>query len=59
MPKLWTTKQLAEKAGTSAGYIRQLLIAGKMLKGYKLAGGRDWLVEDKVARKWLRKRNQK
>jgi excisionase family DNA binding protein len=52
----WTTKQLAEAANTSTAYLRQLLIAGE-LKGRKI--GRDWLISDYEAQKWLSSRQAK
>lgn len=48
--KDWTTTRLANVAGVSGAYIRQLLIDGK-LEGYKL--GRDWRIPDDVAQRWL------
>jgi len=49
----WTTKQLAQTAGVSPAYLRQLLLAGT-LKGRKI--GRDWLIPDYEAQKWLNNR---
>jgi excisionase family DNA binding protein len=49
----WTTKQLAQAGGVSSAYLRQLLIAGE-LRGRKL--GRDWLIPDREAEKWLSNR---
>ena len=49
----WTTKDLAQKAGVSSTYIRQLLIA-KQLDGYKR--GRDWRIPASVALRWLETR---
>jgi excisionase family DNA binding protein len=49
----WTTKQLAEAAGVSTAYLRQLLLAGT-LKGQKV--GRDWLIFDRDAQRWLASR---
>jgi excisionase family DNA binding protein len=49
----WTTKQLAQEAAVSMAYLRQLLIAGE-LRGRK--AGRDWLIPDREAEKWLSNR---
>jgi hypothetical protein len=49
----WTTKMLAERASVSTGFIRQELIAGK-IKGEKI--GRDWIISDEEAKRWLRER---
>jgi excisionase family DNA binding protein len=49
----WTTGELAAEAGVDSSRIRQLLIEGR-IKGYKV--GRDWLVSDSEARRWLESR---
>ncbi len=51
---MWTTKELAEHAGVTDGYIRQKLIAGE-IKGEKF--GRDWAIPDEEAERWLAERN--
>lgn len=53
----WTTNELADEAGVSAAYIRQLLLADKLKGAYKR--GRDWLIPDPVARRWLETRKAK
>jgi excisionase family DNA binding protein len=50
----WTTKELAEFAGVSPRYIRQLLKDGVGLKGVKR--GRDWFISDSEAKRWLEER---
>ena len=52
----WTTPQLAREAGVSTAYLRQELLAGN-LKGRKV--GRDWLIADSEARRWLEGRKPK
>jgi hypothetical protein len=52
----WTTNELAEAAGVTAAYIRQLLLADKLKGAYKR--GRDWLIPDTVARRWLDNRSK-
>lgn len=47
----WTTRRLAQASGLSTARIRQLLIVGRDLHGRKV--GRDWLVSDAEARRWL------
>ena len=47
----WTTATLAEASGYTTSRIRQLLIEGRDLVGYKV--GRDWIVTDAEARRWL------
>lgn len=54
--KLWSTSELAREAGVSSAYVRQLILDGK-LKGTKQ--GRDWIIFDKDAQEWLRKREGK
>jgi len=49
----YTTKELAERAGVGAAYIRQELIAGK-LRGVKR--GRDWFITAREAERWLKER---
>ncbi len=50
---MWTTKQLAQRAGVSDAHIRRLLIAGE-IRGEKF--GRDWAVSDEEAMRWLAER---
>jgi hypothetical protein len=50
----WTTRDLADAAGLNPARIRQLLIDGQVLRGHKL--GRDWVVPDPEARRWLSSR---
>ena len=45
-----TTKELAELAGTSQTYIRQIILGGK-LKAEKR--GRDWFILAEDAQRWL------
>jgi hypothetical protein len=52
----WTTRDLAMAAKVTPAYIRQLILAGKLRGAYKL--GRDWLIPDTVARRWLESREQ-
>ncbi len=47
----WTTDKLAEKSGYTKRHITRLLNAGKIV-GEKI--GRDWLVDDEEAEKWLK-----
>lgn len=47
----WTTRRLAQASGLSTARIRQLLIVGRDLHGRKV--GRDWLVSDAEAHRWL------
>lgn len=49
-------KQIAERTGLSAGYIRQALIAAS-LKGEKI--GRDWLVADADLERWLSREHKR
>ena len=49
--KQLTTKELSEKSGLTTARIRQLLIEGRDLVGYKV--GRDWVVTSKEAERWL------
>jgi len=51
-----TTRVLAEKAGVSQEYIR-LLCAQGILKAMK--PGRDWLIPEEEAERWLREREEK
>jgi excisionase family DNA binding protein len=51
----WTTRELADQAGVDPSRIRQLLLS-KRLTGYKR--GRDWLIPDSEARRWLEIRKQ-
>jgi excisionase family DNA binding protein len=49
---IWTTQQLADKAGLTVSYIRRLLRKG-IIKGEQ--PGRDWLIADSEARRFLSK----
>jgi excisionase family DNA binding protein len=51
--KLYSTSELAEKAGVSAAYIRRLLAVGD-LQGVKVA--RNWLISRQEAERWMRER---
>jgi excisionase family DNA binding protein len=51
--KLYSTSELAEKAGVSAAYIRRLLAVGD-LQGVKVA--RNWLIPRQEAERWIRER---
>jgi hypothetical protein len=55
--RYWTTGELAEAASVSEGWIRKLLRSGEKVDGFK--AGRDWLVPDDEARRWLRSRGVK
>ena len=48
--KVWTTNDLAEAGQVDPSLIRKLLLDGK-LAGRK--AGRDWLIPDAEARRWL------
>ncbi len=50
---MWNTKKLAEAADVTDSFIRYELIAGK-IKGEKI--GRDWIISDEEARRWLSER---
>lgn len=52
----WTTVRLAEATGLTSDYVRQLLNQG-VIKGEKV--GRDWLVSDSEARRWMASRKSK
>lgn len=52
--QVWTTQDLATAAGLARAYVRQLLIEGVELTGWK--EGRDWRVSDAEARRWLASR---
>ena len=57
--KVWTTGTLAREAGVDQSLIRHALRDGKLM-GFKL--GREWLISDDEARRWLatrRKRKKK
>ncbi len=56
-PNDWTTATLAQAAGLTTARIRQILIAGRDLRGRKL--GRDWFVYDEEARAWLAAREER
>lgn len=49
----YTTKELAEAAGVSDRYVRQLVTDGK-LAGQKV--GRDWIIPAEEGRAWLQER---
>jgi len=53
----WTTNDLASAAGVDPARIRQLLLDGRDLHGYKI--GRDWAVPDYEAKRWLQSRGIK
>lgn len=50
-----TTRELAEKAGVSQEYVRRLCAQG-VLNATK--PGRDWLIPDDEAERWLRERGR-
>ena len=52
-----TPEQLAERVGVSASYISRLCRQGR-IKASK-PGGRDWLIPDDEAERWLREREKK
>ncbi len=51
----WTVSELARAARVSVGYIRQLLLRGK-LRGEKF--GPIWRISDREARRWLQERRE-
>jgi len=51
-----TTRELAERSGTTQAHIRQLCIVGK-LKATKR--GRDWFISQEDAQDWLDSRKRK
>jgi excisionase family DNA binding protein len=52
-----TPKELAERANVSDSYIQRLCRQGR-IKASK-PGGRDWLIPDEEAERWLRERSGK
>ena len=50
------TRELAKKAGVSQEYIRRLCAEG-LIKADK--PGRDWLIPNDEAERWLREREKK
>lgn len=52
-----TSRELAQEAGLTVSYIRRLLRNG-IIKGEK-PGGRDWLISDDEAKRWLEEKRQK
>lgn len=52
----WTSRELSKAAGVDPSRIRQLLLAGR-LKGKKL--GRDWLIPDEEAQRYLAEREKR
>lgn len=50
---MWTTMDLAERAGVTDAYIRSLLIEG-VIKGEKF--GHIWAISDEEAARWLGER---
>ncbi|MCP4540116.1 MAG: helix-turn-helix domain-containing protein [Chloroflexi bacterium] len=52
--QFWTTKDLAAVTGMDRSYIRRLIMMGRMEASKP--GGRDWLVDDDEARRWLESR---
>jgi excisionase family DNA binding protein len=51
----WTTSELADAASVTQGWIRKLLRAGKV-DGFK--AGRDWLIEEEEALRYLHERGE-
>ena len=51
--EMWTTQQLAKRAGLTDAHIRHLLIEGE-IKGKKF--GHIWSVSDEEAARWLGER---
>lgn len=51
-----TVKELAEAAGTSEQYIRQILAEGKIPGAYKF--GYTWVIPRLAAERWLESREQ-
>ena len=51
----WTVKELAEAADVTTGYIRRLLIEGKIEAG---KFGRDWAIPEEEAKKYLEKKGK-
>jgi len=49
-PDFWSVRELAERAGVSGAYVRQLLLAGK-LKGTKFANA--WAIPNDEAVRFL------
>ena len=54
--KLWTTNDLAKKAGVDPATLRQYLIEGR-IQGVK--HGRDWAISDEEAQRYLKKREKR
>lgn len=52
-PDVYTTRTLAQAAGLTSDYIRQLILAGK-IKAEKV--GRDWVISAREALRFLRER---
>jgi len=52
-----TPKELAERAQVDVSYIQRLCRHGR-IKAMK-PGGRDWLIPDEEAERWLREREEK
>lgn len=50
----WTVDDLSQETGLTPQYIRLLIRQGSIV-GSK-PGGRDWIVPDSEARRWLEKR---
>lgn len=51
----WTTTELAERAGVSQAYVRQLILAGE-IRARKV--GRDWIISNTEAQRWLENRGK-
>ena len=54
--KMWSTRDLAERAGVDPSRIRQLLIEGRINAG-KVGG--VWVIPDREAKRWLAERGVK
>ena len=52
-----TPKQLAEKAEVDVSYTQRLCRQGKI--NASKPGGRDWLIPDEEAERWLKGRRRK
>ena len=52
-----TPSELAERANTTTRYVQQLCRQGR-IKATK-PGGRDWLIPDEEAERWLRERRKR
>lgn len=52
-----TPTQLADKAGVDVSYVQRLCRQGKI--NASKPGGRDWLIPDGEAERWLKGRRRK